>query len=403
MTGCGAVPHLTYCTNVHPGEGWPDIAAQIRRHVPAVKALVAPDERFGIGLRMSADAAAVLRPGSVEFHDFRAFLAAHGLYVFTINGFPQGTFHGTRVKDTVYRPDWREPERLTYADALARLLVALMEGEPAGVEGSVSTVPGAYKAHLAGAADRALIADNLLRHAVTLDRLARDRGRVVALALEPEPGCLLETTAETVAFFEEHLFSGAAVARFAGLAGLGRGEAEAALRRHLGVCLDTCHAAVMFESAEGAVDCLLAAGIRIAKIQLSSGLVLPSATAEGRAALAPFAEDVYLHQVAARQDDGEPVTFPDLPDALASAGASPQDEAEWRVHFHVPVWADRCGPFATTQDFLAAILERQRRQPLSAHLEVETYTWDVLPPAVRPGTLTDSLARELTWVLQHLR
>lgn len=395
--------HLTYCTNVHPGERWPDIAGQIRRHLPAVKARVAPHERFGVGLRLSAEAADTLRPGSPDVDAFRDFLAAQHLYVFTINGFPYGAFHGARVKDAVYRPDWRDPRRLAYTDALARLLVALMADEAADVEGSVSTVPGAYKAHLAGESDVAAIAGHLLRHAVTLDRLARDEGRIVALALEPEPGCLLETIDETVAFFENHLFSAEAVARFATLAGLGRGAAEAAMRRHLGVCLDTCHAAVAFENPMDAVDRLVAAGIRIAKLQLSSGLAVPALTTGTRAALAPFAEDVYLHQVAVRRGDGAPDRFADLPDALAAPEGTRRPGAEWRIHFHVPVWAEHCGSLATTQGFLAAILERQRRQPLSAHLEVETYTWDVLPPAVRPATLTDSLARELTWVLQRLR
>ncbi len=389
--------HLTYCTNVHAGESWAETAEALRRHLPDVKERVAHGAPFGVGLRLSARAAAELAGDGAALADFRAWLADQGLYVFTINGFPYGTFHGTAVKDAVYRPDWRDPRRLAYSNTLAAVLVDLLDGQPDDVGGSVSTVPGGYKAHLSGPADHAAIAEGLVRHAATLDRLARERGRVVVLALEPEPGCLLETIDEAVAFFTEELFSPAAVSRFAALTGHGRGAAEAALRRHLGLCLDTCHAAVMAEDADAALDRLAAAGITIAKIQVSSGLVLPRADAGGRAALAPFAEGVYLHQTTALAADGTATRFADLPDALASA-----HDGEWRVHFHVPVWADRCGPFATTQGFTAAVLERQRRDGLTAHVEVETYTWDVLPHGARPLSLTDSLALELQWTRERL-
>lgn len=389
------IHHLTYCTNVHPGETWPEIFGQLRAHLPAVKAAVAPRRRFGVGLRLSEAAAAELAPGSAAFAEFRRFLAEQDLYVFTINGFPQGAFHGRPVKDAVYRPDWRSPERQAYSGRLAHLLAALLDEEPAELEGSISTVPGAYKAHLSGAGDVAAVADGLLRHAALLRDIAQTRGRVVALGLEPEPGCLLETIDETVAFFHDHLFAAAAVDRFATLAGVNRPAAEQALRRHLGLCLDTCHAAVCFEDADTALDTLAAAGIRIVKLQLSSALVLPRADAAARATLAPFADPVYLHQVRGRAADGRRLAFADLPEALASPR---DDQAEWRVHLHVPVWAERCGPFATTRPFLEAMLRRQRAAPVTRHLEVETYTWDVLPPEVRTTSLTDSLSKELQWV-----
>lgn len=389
--------HLTYCTNVHAGESWADMAEQLRRHLPPVKARVSPAAPFGVGLRLSARAAAELAGDAAALAALRAWLRAEGLYVFTINGFPFGTFHGTAVKDGVYRPDWRDPQRLAYSDRLAWLLADLLDGEADDVTGSVSTVPGGYKAHLTGDGDRAAMVEMLLRHAATLDRIARGRGRIITLALEPEPGCLLETTDEAAAFFAEDLFGAAAVGRFAALSGYGRGDAEAALRRHLGLCLDTCHAAVMFEDADAALDRLAAAGVPIAKIQVSSGLVVPRADGEGRAALVPFAEGVYLHQTAGRDADGAITRFADLPDALAS-----DHGGEWRVHFHVPVWAGRCGPFATTHAFTAAVLERQRRDGLTKHLEVETYTWDVLPHGARPLSLTDSLALELQWTRERL-
>src|SRR5439155_1022530 len=206
-------PHLTYCTNIHPGETWAEVRANLERYVLAVRREVAPDRRFGVGLRLSAQAAATLAEPA-ELEAFRGFLATHGLYVFTINGFPYGVFHGARVKEEVYRPAWTDEARLVYTDRLAELLAVLLPDEP-DLDGSVSTVPGAFKARVAGDADAARMAELLLRHAATLARVRERTGKIVCLALEPEPCCHLETVAETVAFFERHLFSRAAAERLA--------------------------------------------------------------------------------------------------------------------------------------------------------------------------------------------
>ena len=386
--------HLAYCTNIHPGESWAEVRAQLARHLPSVKAQVSPDRPFGVGLRLSDQAARALEdPHALA--EFCAFLASEGLYVFTINGFPFGAFHGTRVKDRVYRPDWREPARLAYSDACARVLAALL---PDGVEGSVSTVPVGYKAHFAATGLEGA-ADMLLRHAATLASIARETGRTVALALEPEPCCVIETVEEAVAFFETHLFSTAAIQRFAALAGVE--NAEELLRRHLGLCLDACHAAVEFEDADALLDRLAAAGIRIAKLQLSAGLVVEGPYTATRDALTPFAEDSYLHQVVERDRTGALTRYEDLPDALAQLPDQP-DGREWRIHFHVPIWAERLGAFASTRPFLERLLERHRHTPVSPHLEVETYTWDVLPAEHRGLPVEDAIARELLWVRQRL-
>jgi sugar phosphate isomerase/epimerase len=240
-------PHLTYCTNIHPGETWDEVRANLERHVSRVKASVAPARPFGVGLRLSAVAAATLAQPA-ELDAFRTFLRDSGLYVFTINGFPYGPFHGTRVKEEVYLPDWLDDARLSYSDRLAELLAALLPDEP-GLEGTVSTVPGAYKGRVRGAADESRMAELMVRHAAGLHRLRERTGKMVSLALEPEPCCHMETVDETVRFFEGHLFAAPAVAAFGRLTGLGRAESDAALRRHLGVCFDACHMAVEFEDA----------------------------------------------------------------------------------------------------------------------------------------------------------
>jgi sugar phosphate isomerase/epimerase len=394
-------PHLTYCTNIHPGETWAEVRGNLERYVLAVRREVAPDRRFGVGLRLSAQAAATLAEPA-ELEAFRGFLATHGLYVFTINGFPYGVFHGARVKEAVYLPDWMDEARLVYTDRLAELLAALLPDEP-DLDGSLSTVPGAFKARVAGEADAARMAERILRQAATLARVRERTGKIVCLALEPEPCCHLETVAETVAFFERHLFSRAAAERLAALTGLGHAEAEAVLRRHLGVCFDACHMAVEFEEPGAALDAFQAAGIRIGKIQISAGLAVGLAGGDPAAleALRPFAEGVYLHQVVERRPGGLR-RFVDLPEALAAAGRDGGEPREWRIHFHVPLFRERLGRFLNTQGYLRELLARLRRETPSRHLEVETYTWDVLPEEYRREGIVGDVARELRWVIDQM-
>lgn len=361
--------HLTYCTNIHPGESWAEVEANLVRHVAAVKAMVSPDAPFGVGLRLSARAAQELAGGALP--RLHCLLADHGMYVFTINGFPYGRFHGAPVKDAVYRPDWLEPERVAYTDQLADLLAALL---PDGVDGSISTVPGCFRAR-GDAGALPAIARNLRRSAEHLAAIERATGKRITLAIEPEPCCVIETIDQAIALFTEHL----------------RGAS------HLGICLDACHAAVEYEDLPAALAALRAAGVPVAKLQLSCGLRLAPVDAAGRRAVARFADDVYLHQVVARRG-GALVRHVDLPDALAD----PAPADEWRVHCHVPIVRDALGAFASTQDFLAELLAHQRRAPIAHHLEVETYTWDVLPPELRDAPIADAVARELRWVMERL-
>ena len=394
-------PHLTYCTNIHPGETWAEVRANLERHVLRVKAAVAPARPFGVGLRLSAVAAATLAQPA-ELDAFRAFLRDSGLYVFTINGFPYGPFHGTRVKEEVYLPDWLDDARLTYSDGLAELLAALLPDEP-GLEGTVSTVPGAFKARVRGAGEESRMAELMVRHAAGLHRLWERTGKTVSLALEPEPCCHLETVDETVRFFEGRLFTAPAVAEFGRLAGLRGGEREAALRRHLGVCFDACHMAVEFEDAAAGLSALERAAIRVGKVQVSAGLRVQMDPGKRALvdALRPFAEGVYLHQVVERRD-GRLTRYLDLPEALEAAARDGGGAREWRIHFHVPLFREELGPFASTQDYLRGVLGLLRDKAHTPHLEVETYTWDVLPEEYRREDIAAAVARELRWVLDQL-
>jgi hypothetical protein len=396
----GAGVHLTYCSNIHPGESWPEVRANFDRHVVAVRDRLLPDGEFGVGLRLSGRAAAELSEPAV-LAEFQDFLRRQRMYVFTLNGFPYGTFHGARVKEDVYLPDWRDPERLRYTNLLADLLASLLPTGALAIEGSVSTVPGAFKPALGGPEDVALMVEHLLRHVAHLVALRARSGRLVALALEPEPHCFLETIAEVIVFFERELHGAKAVQRLMELAGLERTAARRALRDHLGVCLDLCHAAVEFEDAADCIGQLDRAGIRVHKMQISAGLRLPTLDREACEALKRFDDPVYLHQVVQRGPGGI-ARFADLPEAFAALDGATADR-EWRVHFHVPIFLDRLAPFASTQSFIREVLAIHRARAVSAHLEVETYTWGVLPEPFRSGTVDEAVARELAWVRTELR
>ncbi len=393
----GGLGQLTYCSNIHPGETWTEVLDGLRRHLPTVKAAVAPETPFGLGLRLSAAAAeALIQPAALE--ELQALLDEGPYYVFTLNGFPYGTFHGASVKEGAYRPDWSEEERLLYSNRLAEILAIFL---PEGMEGSVSTVPGTFKPW---ALDRnggkiAAITDNLIRHVAELIAIERTRGRRIVLALEPEPCCFLETVAETIDYFEGHLFGAAAAERLAVMSGLSKSQAEAALRRHLGVCYDVCHAAVEFEDPRDSLVRLRAAGIRIAKLQLSAALRIAAVGPETRDQLAPFAEPVYLHQTVERGPAGL-IRYLDLPEALAQVERA--EGHEWRIHFHVPIFLEEMQDFGTTQGFLREILALHRAEPVTDQLEVETYTWDVLPERYRQAEVGAAIARELNWVQEQL-
>lgn len=385
--------HLTYCTNIHAGESWPEVLAGLEKNLPLIKSEIAPDRPFGVGLRLGASASEALT-APAAFEKLRGLLDDGDYYVFTINGFPYGAFHGERVKENAYRPDWTEPERLRYTNRLADQLAELL---PDGMEGSVSTVPLTFKPWADGALDS--ITENLIAHVAHLFSIEQRTGKTIVLALEPEPCCLLETIEEVVAYFEQHLFSNAGVKRLVAQTGLSDTQAADALRRYIGVCYDVCHAAVEFEDPRASIASLQNAGIEIAKVQLSSALRIAEIDKSTADHLRHFDEGVYLHQVVESGRNGM-VRYIDMPDALERVDDAAG--AEWRVHFHVPVFLDELQDFGTTQSFLREILSLHREKPITRQLEVETYTWDVLPERYRKSEVSAAIARELAWVKAEL-
>ena len=397
----GSAVQLTYCTNIHPANGWDEVIANLRRYAPALKAHLAPDRPFGLGLRLSGAESRELVSGD-RLRDFKAYLDQHGLYVLTLNGFPYGPFHGQPVKANVHAPDWRAEERVQYTLRLVEILAGLL---PEGIDGGISTNPLTYRSWVdpSDAAIWRQFVANLARVATELVRLRRERGVLIHLDLEPEPDGLLDNTADMLRFFAEWLLPVGAPL-LAETLGLTRTAAEEALREHVRVCLDTCHAAVAFEDPASILDRFEQASIRIGKVQVGSALevTFPADGADRSAlagALRPFANSTYLHQVVQRDRDGALRRYPDLPDALAAIEDA--SVATWRVHFHTPLFVERYAAFRSTQDWIRIMLDLLKQRRAACVLEIETYTWDVLPPDLKVD-LVESITREYAWVLHVL-
>ena len=397
--------HLTYCLNVHPGQTWAENFAAIVDHAMRVRDRVCGSGRpFGLGMRLGAAAAAELAsPHALD--EFKAFLADNNLYVFTINGFPYGQFHGTPVKRDVYAPDWRTAERRDYTLILADILAALL---PEGVSGSISTVPGSYGRWITGRPDVDAMLAMLVETAQHLAGIRDRTGRDICLALEPEPDCFLETGDDAIALLTGPVRQ---IARTA--------EGEELLRRHIGVCYDTAHAAVAFEEPASALERLARADVRVGKVHLSSAMRL-APSPEAIRQLEGFCDEVYLHQVKVRTE-GRIVSFDDLPDAIknakpqgysiakpqAASAAAPladshRPDAEWRVHFHVPLFFESFGHIRSTSSMLTGALPGALAAAGVEHVEIETYTFGVLPPDLRPGDIADGITAEYEWVLGEM-
>lgn len=398
--------HLTYCSNIHPGESWEEVRGNLATYLPPIRKNLCPSAPFGVGLRLSAEAAETL-DAEEHLREFKEFLSSEDCYVFTINGFPYGRFHRARVKEEVYLPDWKNEARLEYTNRLARILAALLPEDPA-LEGSVSTVPGAFKPEVRSSADVWQMSRLLLRHVAFLHTLREETGKTISLALEPEPCCYLETLDEAVAFFRDYLLQREGLQFLSSALGGSPQQAEVVLRRHLGICYDACHMAVEYEEVPEGLGKLRAAGIRICKFQISSALRLQFQSGDGKAeeSLLPFAETTYLHQVVERSSEGI-VRYTDLPEGLSAEVQSVRTgrrgpKKEWRVHFHIPIFLPDMDQFGTTQDHLVSLINFLKRDALCPYLEVETYTWDVLPQEYKTLDTVGAITRELAWVRDRL-
>ena len=395
--------HLTYCTNIHPGQNWETVLESLQTYVLPIKAAIFPNKPFAIGLRLSAVASQELEQGD-NLPKFKTWLHDNGLYVPVINGFPYGSFHGTVVKDQVHQPDWTTPERLEYTKRLARILSFIL---PEELEGGISTSPLSYKPWLAlqGLQTDAIL-EQCTRHlALLVEDLYHRRshtGKLIHVDIEPEPDGLLENSEEFINYYEQWLLP-KITDYLQSRMGLSQASAAEAVKTHIRLCYDVCHFALAYEDPQMVFEQLDKKGIKIGRVQVSAALkadlpVNPNERQYLADAFAPFSESTYLHQVLVRNINGSITQYPDLPPALEHL-SDPQ-AAEWRSHFHVPVFLERYNQLQSTQAEILKVLRLLEYKPITKYLEVETYTWEVLPPEIKQD-LETSIQRELEWVLQH--
>jgi hypothetical protein len=389
--------HLTYSTLVHPGDTWDEMRASLETYLPEVKRRFSPDAPMGVSLRLSGASVERLTDDSAERAWVRKFLDDNDLYVYTINAFPYGPFKGDIVKERVYEPDWSTDIRTRYTMNIANILTEISGPE---VEPSIQTVPLAFRANVTGDDYIGTFTENLYRVVAHLMALEQETGRRVKLALEPEPFCYLETIEETVEYFKSHVYTLDAAIRIGELSGQPLAEVFGAIRRHLGIVFDICHQSVEFENITDDLHLLMHAGIPIYKLQEAAALLVPEVTPEIIAELKKYTGTIYLSQTTERRD-GKLTRFLNLEDAIATWEADPGPR-EWRTHFHVPVFLEKLGPFQTTRGGIDAALAVHARTPLSTHLEIETYTWDVLPDHLKTGDITEYVVRELEYVRDEL-
>jgi hypothetical protein len=384
--------HLTYCTNIHAGESWQEVFESIQKFIPHIKTRLGVQNPFGIGLRLSALAASQLLS-----HDhlmrFATWLSLHNCYVFTINGFPYGGFHHQNVKDHVHQPDWQSEERLLYTQQLADILAYLL---PDQIEGSISTSPLSYKYWHDSEHYDEVFSKSTLQLQKMIDYLHQiflKTGKYIHLDLEPEPDGMLEKSTEVVEYFDRYLLKNPPYKPYHS------DEWHNLVKKYIQICYDVCHFALAFEQIEHVILLFEPLGIKIGKIQISAAIKvdIPHLIADRNdiaKELSRFAESTYLHQVVSEQNQ-----YRDLPLALETIAHT--SDKQWRIHFHVPIFLEKYGVLHSTQSDIRDVLKYWRKNHFCSHLEIETYTWEVLPSDLKLD-LSESISREYQWVLNQI-
>ncbi|WP_025764854.1 metabolite traffic protein EboE [Dyadobacter tibetensis] len=387
--------HLTYCSNIHPGERWEEHFASLKESLPLIKEQRSPTQSFGLGLRLANEASLALSE-SKNLAEFKAWLEAEDIYVFVINGFPYGGFHDTVVKDQVHTPDWTTDERQAYTFRLFHILSQLL---PEGMDGGVSTPPLSYRLWWESDTQRLFATEKATAHMLqVLDELIgikEKTGRNLHLDIEPEPDGILDNIADFIDWYTKSLLP-TGISYLKKKYSLEEEQAKSIILNHIRLCYDICHAAVAYEHPKEILSDLQKYGIQVGRIQISSALKVDfSENTEAKLqAISTFNEPIYLHQVVARTAAEELEHYPDLPQALA---AHHDNQREWRVHFHVPLFISSYGLLESTQQEIIDTLALHQKQPFTQFLEVETYTWGVLPADLQKP-IAESISRELAWV-----
>jgi len=390
--------HLTYCTNIHPGRDWESTVQSLRKYVPAIKRQVSDNQDFGIGLRLSNMASEELNQRE-NLKRFKEWLNEQGLYVFTMNGFPYGNFHGERVKDKVHTPDWTTEERVLYTKRLFEQLAYLI---PEGISGGISTSPISYKHWHATTTKQQQVfekgAEHLTEIIIHLHDLEHKTGKHLHLDIEPEPDGLLENSDEVIQFYDTYLLP-IAKHRLKHRIGADEALAKELVLRYITICYDICHFSLAYEEPGDTFIKFEEAGIRVGKIQVSAALKIIFNKKNKNSvweSLSRFNEPTYLHQVTEKVGD-KVRTYNDLPAVFKDK----KDFSELRAHFHVPIFLEKFEELYSTQDHILKVISYLKNKMVSEHLEIETYTWDVLP-ALLKRELSESIIREINWLKEKL-
>jgi hypothetical protein len=387
--------HLSYCSNIHPGEEWAAHFAVLQNSIPEIKAAVSPNEKMGIGLRLANQASIDLSKKS-NFDTFKKWLEANDCYVFTMNGFPYGGFHNVVVKDQVHAPDWTTQQRTEYTIRSFKLLAKLLPEDLA--EGGISTSPLSYRFWWKTPEEfekaTKIATENIISVVEALIDIQTTTGKTLHLDIEPEPDGILENSHGYINWFKNYLLP-MGIEKLVNK-GFSTEKAKQSIKTHIQLCYDVCHFAVGFESPQMVIDKLEAEGLKIGKIQISSALKVDFTSNANKKleVIAQYNEPTYLHQVVAQKKDGSFVKFPDLTEAIE---AFDESMSSWRVHFHVPLFLEHYGLLSSTQSDIVDTVNVHKNKPFTNHLEIETYTWAVLPTEFQ-APLNESIIREINWV-----
>lgn len=394
--------HLTYCTNIHSGETWDEIFNNLKQYTVNVKKRLIPDAPFGIGLRLSQKSASTLLEMD-NLVTFKTWLEQENLYVFTINGFPYGEFHDVVIKDQVHTPDWTTTERIDYTHNLMTILAELLPDE---MDGSVSTSPLSYKYWFNDSVSiekaKNVACSSLVKIVLQLVTIRQTSGKLLHLDLEPEPDGFLENTQEVINFFKEYILI-KGLLELQNELGCSNETAKQHLLNHIQICYDVCHFALAYESPEYVVSSLQKEGIKIGKVQISAAIKCKKSNdisiQTQQECLRQFDEPTYLHQSVVKLQNETVLHFSDLCEGIKAMNNC--NFKEIRTHFHVPIFLSNFDVIESTQNEIIDALELWKNNKYSKHLEVETYTWSILPENLQED-ITSSIVRELEWVINQL-
>ncbi|WP_420399691.1 metabolite traffic protein EboE [Flagellimonas sp.] len=394
--------HLTYCTNIHPGESWEEVFASLQTYGLQVKKMVSHDQAFGLGLRLSRRSAEELIQGK-HLDQFKSWLDTHNLYVFTMNGFPYGDFHHVTVKDQVHTPDWTTADRVVYTKSLVKILAHLL---PEGMEGGISTSPLSYKywfnseEQIEEVKNKATL--SLMSVVEDLVKIKNQTGKTIHIDIEPEPDGVLENTQEVISFYQEHLLN-TGIAALQEKLKCSTSDAREHILEHIQICYDVCHFSLAYEEPKDVMAQFQEQGIKVGKIQISAALKSRRSPdisiKEQQDCLQQFDEPVYLHQAVVQKKGGTLDHYPDLQEGITAMAQ--ENFKELRAHFHIPIFVPDFQVLESTQNDIVKALDLWKEVPYSSHLEVETYTWTILPEHLQTD-ITSSIVRELQWVLNQL-